>query len=932
MAGARRARALCILEAVSLTASGNLSALEQLLSSRPLTTDHVLRIILTYLPKGTSPESYVGLIKTLAAKRDAPCRTPETTLIPNEGDIPIEEALARVRRLSLLPLRAPQSLSEGADSVSHFLIHQTYLIETDTGSFQLAAQLLQHFVDHSQSLRIWMISTLLPLLRLEYAQQGECAQRLEDFERMESRTAIDFLLAQGSRSDDEVDNAEAGSLRTLVGAYLYTEHPFKRRKASHVYSKHEDDSKSWDRISSEKSTRGWGYVNQRLLDRSRDGDSQSISTFMSWGGPSDVDYGDWARKNPSQTQDDGQAATLRYAQAGLAVLYDSKDSSPHGLMQAHELLKRLANLAGIGEPVDFGRADLFVGAAPLSALSRDVSVHALSDEHLLEEDNCLTRPSALSITLLNLLIASSSKLLGMGRSKSLKDIAVLCCFGTSDQQEAEHGALLQLLKGEKKEPRFWFKLREDLLWLRSWGDTSYGAFAKLPLVHFETELLRAMLQSGSYIAAVEIYCRNPEPPLARKAVEECVITAAYSAYDSATNGNRKRGSMRKTSELVGQFRGVFPASTGLAEIEALVSAAHSMSFYSLALHSGVPFIPVNIRSAKDPISLVGRVLEQNPQAYTKLDDLLVIGQNLVKAGLYSKEYEVSTEGVQDHIAKETHARRRTTRMAIEAALTQNDFDTAYSYIVTRLHQNDERDRSRGDNDDESWRAAYAAGRFPANSSGSSTSRRLEQRMELLSQALLIAPAGALTEILQAWQHCEDDLTKFSANEAADADAWSATEDQRVPGGFEASSVPLKLQPASNRPMLEEEAPMGLFEVARGAASALSKNAFPLRGSTGLAKGPPGERAAMGAVSTEDEVDADDGSTRVRKRDMVSNMVTGGLVSGIGWVIGEPPELIASLRFKADSQFYRSARRTSGVRASALDMLDCKVRIRLHRPL
>ncbi len=35
----------------------------------------------------------------------------------------------------------------------------------------------------------------------------------------------------------------------------------------------------------------------------------------------------------------------------------------------------------------------------------------------------------------------------------------------------------------------------------------------------------------------------------------------------------------------------------------------------------------------DPISIVGKVLEQNPKSYTKIQDLLDLGINMVDAGL-----------------------------------------------------------------------------------------------------------------------------------------------------------------------------------------------------------------------------------------------------------------------------------------------------------
>ena len=77
--------------------------------------------------------------------------------------------------------------------------------------------------------------------------------------------------------------------------------------------------------------------------------------------------------------------------------------------------------------------------------------------------------------------------------------------------------------------------------------------------------------------------------------------------------------------------------------------------------------------------------------------------------------------------------------------------------------------------------------------------------------------------------------------------------------------------------------MGLFDVARGAAQAFSKNAFPLKGAAGSsASGVIRERPAS-------MMSDDSGEGRVRKRDMVASAVTGGLASGIGWVIGAPPQ-------------------------------------------
>ncbi|KAI5297945.1 Protein kinase C signaling pathway involved MAPKK protein [Ascosphaera pollenicola] len=105
--------------------------------------------------------------------------------------------------------------------------------------------------------------------------------------------------------------------------------------------------------------------------------------------------------------------------------------------------------------------------------------------------------------------------------------------------------------------------------------------------------------------------------------------------------------------------------------------------------------------------------------------------------------------------------------------------------------------------------------------------------------------------------------------------------------------------------------MGLFDVARGAARVFRKNAFPLRGKidTSAAAVPAATSAAVSAgeshvptplsgiprdsgelLRTETSSVASDHAKRQRKRDMVSSMVTGGLASGLGWVLGAQPVL------------------------------------------
>lgn len=320
------------------------------------------------------------------------------------------------------------------------------------------------------------------------------------------------------------------------------------------------------------------------------------------------------------------------------------------------------------------------------------------------------------------------------------------------------------------------------------------------------------------------------------------------------------------------------------------------------------------------------MLEQNPRSYTKLDDLIDIGRNLVSSGLPQTD-----EGFSDDHAdseeldmRRKDAERRVTFMAIEAALREDDFETAYSYIINRLTPSsadieapkDDRAKPRqhtrniskssthskaaASDDDVSWRAAFLAGRWRPATSSPPTLRRLEQRTELLSLALLLAPVSALTEILAAWRRCEEEMTSLQlaqqeAEEEFDdhADKWQSL--STIPGNFTVQGEqPEMILNQKRREMGrmsgkagEDSAPVSMFDLTRSAAQAFSKNAFPLRGAARSSSGHESMDASMESLGSE----GDDGQQRVRKRDMVASAVsgaTGSLATGLGWVLGATP--------------------------------------------
>jgi len=86
----------------------------------------------------------------------------------------------------------------------------------------------------------------------------------------------------------------------------------------------------------------------------------------------------------------------------------------------------------------------------------------------------------------------------------------------------------------------------------------------------------------------------------------------------------------------------------------------------------------------------------------------------------------------------------------------------------------------------------------------------------------------------------------------------------------------------------EEAPIGLFDVARSAARAISKNAFPLHSGPLSSEAATQDLSRKSSIDSRDSADLSQNDERTRKRDVVSNIVTSGLASGIGWVLGAQP--------------------------------------------
>ncbi|KAL4896621.1 Sec39 domain-containing protein [Aspergillus ambiguus] len=913
MAPAGLSGAHAILLATHLCASGKVSSLPQLQArfARWLPLERVLRIILTYLPESTEPRNYTSVLQELF---EGPSHSETTDVdVSSVKDLSAEAARNRVRKLRLLPLRYPddEDTLETADPLTQFLIHRAHRIDSETALQPLILDLLLPFYQHSDTLRTWLISSLLPLLRLnyEYYTSQDETFSLDILESMDDSTAINVLLSMTSSHQNSMDLVR--NLRGLLGPWMFGSNRSKRRRLNKTAQQTSITLPQDESPSQKGASAGWQSVNEWLLSRSLIDHESVVSAFVHWDGPEDVDLGGYNEESEQMSNDESRRLRIRYGQSGLAVVYANSDTSAPCLDGSFQILTRVARILGLEESClqdNSALPDVTFDPSQVSSSSRV----SLLQNSLLSVSNPLTSPSAESVTFLNAILLSLRALSELGHPIPCRTAANICLHSNDEAQMLELRSVIASMVKQTRSPRDWRKSRQQLLWLRDWqGDQSqskenlpvcHGLFWRVPRNAIEAEVLKALLDVREYDLAVDIYV-GAGSALDSDQVEEAIKEAIFTAYDNASNGNRTRGGMKKASDILQAFRSHFPDSVSFNQIHALIAATHSLSFYSLTLQHGVPFQPVSIRVHPDPLSLIEKVLDQNPKAYTKLDDLLGIGRNLVAAGFSPRIRDgndepndlVLSSDSQDPV---TTAERRIMSLAISSALSSDDFGTAYSYILTRLTPPSLIPTSSAVTnpdvkDDISWRAVYNAGRYRAPPSSSpnlqSQILQLSQRMELLSLALVLAPyPEPLPEILGAWRRCDEELGVLRARESEEEELWDAKGDRfsTVPGGFgptdseqdafETKQRHARRARAQSRLDLEE-APMGLFEVARGAAMALHKNAFPLRGA--------GSEAAAPA-----HADGDDESTqeRVRKRDVVSNMVTGGLASGIGWVLGAQP--------------------------------------------
>ncbi|ERS99211.1 protein transport protein [Sporothrix schenckii 1099-18] len=944
-----------VLLAAQFTATGDIASLASLAAGHgdALRKKLVLRLLLTYLPSHLTTEEYLPLLQSLESA-DYSCFFPlqeiDTSSVQSLSD---EQAAKKVRKLRLQPLSLPGAASslassseargeteeaeEPEDPLAVFLIQRAYAVDDGSGALPELPALLAPFLSRSYFLRTWTISVLLPLLRrnCEYYPDAPLQQTLANFEHLPDRLAVARLLSNTGSHEDTL-HFVGRDLRGLIGPWLYSDRRWtKRRRGSESSSSGavssaetggEDKGKSASEANGLQSSLcpGWEEVLQWLTAHAAKSWRVAARAIEQWDGPSDADLGGFG----TMWLDDREQEYLeyRYARAALACVYLLPESSEEAMAAAHAIVGKIIGLLD-QDPLPALPTDLSL----LSPVSTDTDVGTLLTpknavylrNDLLSEANVLTKPSRTATKLLHALVLSASLLNKMGASCTIRRAGELAVLQNEREQKTEAANAIHWVatNGTRNDDRYWIKARNEILWLRDWGaddegggtddhaqSTGSGVFGQVKREFIEVEFLKALLTNTRYFLARSLYEDSPDHPLSNDLVQDTVLAAALNAYDNASNPNRTRGGLKKCDEIIHTFPLTVEKSLpATRRAEALMAATHGLCDYRLVLKQGEPFTPVVLRVHTDPLSILGKVLEQNPRSYTNIQALLKIASDIVDAGLTVRDKAGQPALTPEQAPlQRALAERRVTAMCIDAALTEDDFETAYSYVMSRLANDDELPKAQGVNasssyggapsaDTWSWRAALEAGKYrrtertvrPTHLGTASANlqiRHLEQRIECLATALRVAPPDTLQEILNAYRRCEEELEAAVKAEDEQETAWDDAADQSwqheataadtdakrrrqlqhnrhssgMPGGFGADDGSGRSSPSlssgrSNRPLASRVAAAASAAATStygGQASTRSgpRTTGPGHGSGGLARPPRRQQSASSAAT------------------------------------------------------------------------------------
>ncbi|POS86465.1 hypothetical protein EPUL_001322 [Erysiphe pulchra] len=919
-------RSNIILLTTKYATQADIPALRSLISQYKINKELLLRILLSYLPESLESSYYTSLLEYLVSSQNSP--SPEIFVDSTTLDEICEEDDERlVKKLHILPLTWPRTPCDLAtDSFSTFLIHRSLRIDEGTGLIIEIPALLDPFIEQYPYIKKWMVSTVLPLLRLTYEYYPDDVDyiSIKKFEGLENKAAIAYLLSKTGKNRSVDSSPYIGrDLRGLIGPWLC------RDSSQNRLTSYQPQSSSYESLCKTHSISPihtpWEETFLWIFGQTEASWITAVDAIEGWDGPEDYDFGSY-NVEYSLKEDERFFLKRRYIRTAMAIAYAITEESKFALTGVHRVLVRIISLMGMDTipSLESSCTDLI----PVKQLDSNI-ISQFSVIHLktlMNDGNPVIEPTDASIKFLHASLVSAALCDRLGCSINIKYAAILALQKDEYLQNILFNKVMVLLKNKSKDgDEFFTTVRKELLWLRSWGvkqlsnerglKSGIGIFGQLSEEFIETEFLKVLLFNARYNLAQSLYETSKYQLLPRETFCEVVLTVALSRYDSATNANISRGALKKCNDILRAFSKTLSQSLQYQKLQKLLQLTCEIEPYRLVLKKGEPFKPASLRVHEDPVIILGKMLEQNPQSYKKIVEFIELAKKMVQAGLIKNKKDCQLDGSVSCNEELVVAKSRVIAMCIDAALVEDDFETAYFYVKNYLKKttsvahaqdlenegNIQIDFSIDDVKNWLWRAALQAGKYRRNSEAahvnivsdvSSRNREishLEKRMDCISQALELAPKETLQEILNVYRRCEEELDSLFKQSIEEEEWASRTSDQKIPGGF--VSTPSKKDTFTNSSQAKTEEPISLFDLSRAgmmrAQSGLS--------SLSILKSIPKNNTSITSVKqSESSYESDESGTeisteqkRVRKRDQLKNVAVGGLATGVGWLIGAP---------------------------------------------
>lgn len=258
----------------------------------------------------------------------------------------------------------------------------------------------------------------------------------------------------------------------------------------------------------------------------------------------------------------------------MAMIYTAAAKAQDATEGSQRIIQRVAQLLDLPCPPDSNTLDNQNSIAISPDYIDTIFPSHLLNNTLLRPQNPLTSPTHHAISLAYCLSRSAQILEAHGDLKAERSLLDLAIFEGESEQLAELRRLLHGIQARTRDEQTWEEVRHQVLWLHQWKQrppgqrrpaaNCCGLFHKVSSETVEAELLKAMLANSckpfsivfaqcnliflGYNLATNIYCTE-EPPLPRTMVRDTVIDVAFASYDSASNGNKTRGGVRKSAEM-----------------------------------------------------------------------------------------------------------------------------------------------------------------------------------------------------------------------------------------------------------------------------------------------------------------------------------------------------------------------------------------------